>query len=75
MILKVQNELFLGLLFLSCVPGGGLGFLIVSITGDTDMELSNILNCLQILLPLGKLQPVISIVRHSGACMPCTGYT
>lgn len=56
MILKVQNELFLGLLFLSCVPGGGLGFLIVSITGDTDMELSNILNCLQILLPLGMLR-------------------
>lgn len=53
-MLKVQNELFLGLLFLSCIPGGGLGYLLVSITGDTDAELSIILNFLQMLLPLGK---------------------
>lgn len=52
-IIKVQNEVLLGLLFLTCVPGGGLGFLIVTITGNTDAELSIILNFLQIILPLG----------------------
>lgn len=54
-MLGVQNEIILGLLFIACVPGGGMGHLIVAITGDTELELSIALNMFHLLIPLGKL--------------------
>lgn len=63
-LLGVQNELELGFLFLTCVPGGGLGHLIVAITGNTSADLSVMLQALQLLIPIGEL--FMSLLTLSG---------
>lgn len=47
-------ELGVGILICACVPGGGLGHLIVVVTGNANTELSVAINFLQIFVPLGK---------------------
>lgn len=51
---KVLPEIGLGILLSSCIPGGGLGHLIVLVTGNANTELSIAINFLQIFVPLGK---------------------
>ena len=51
---EVLPELGLGILICTCVPGGGLGHLIVVVTGNANTELSVAINFLQIFVPLGK---------------------
>ena len=54
--LDVQNELAIGFLLVSCIPGGGLGYLIVAVTKDTDVALSLVLNTFHVFIPLGTLK-------------------
>lgn len=56
-LVKLSNvlpELGIGILICSCVPGGGLGHLIVVVTGNANTELSVAINFLEIFIPLGK---------------------
>lgn len=57
---NIQNEIALGLLYLTCLPGGGLGHLIVAITNQTDLELSIAINAFEMLLPIGKCKIIVS---------------
>ncbi|XP_067937601.1 sodium/bile acid cotransporter 5-like [Watersipora subatra] len=52
---RVQTEIAIGILLSACVPGGGLGHLIVLVTGNANTELSVAINFLQIFVPLGTL--------------------
>jgi len=51
---NISPEIAVGMLLCSCVPGGGLGHLIVLVTGNANTELSVAINFMQIFVPLGK---------------------
>lgn len=53
-IAKILPELAVGVLICACVPGGGLGHLIVAVTGTADPELSVAINFLHIVISLSK---------------------
>lgn len=53
-VAAIPPEIAVGILLCSCVPGGGLGHLIVLVTGNANTELSVAINFLQIVVPLGK---------------------
>lgn len=55
---KVLPELGVGILICACLPGGGLGHLIVVVTGNANTELSVAINFLQIFIPLGEFRLV-----------------
>ena len=51
---QLLTEMAVGILLCACVPGGGLGHLIVLVTGNANTELSVAINFMQIFVPLGK---------------------
>ena len=64
-------EIAVGILLCSCVPGGGLGHLIVLITGTANTELSVAINFLQIFVPLGMLTFKYTYMYCLSVCMSC----
>lgn len=71
---QVLPEFAVGVLICACIPGSGLGHLIVLITGTANCELSVAINCLHIFLTLGKLVYHIHVVKiksrsdHTNIC-------
>lgn len=51
---QLPHEFAVGILICASVPGGGLGYLIVVVTGTANTELSVAINFLHIFIVVGK---------------------
>jgi len=56
-IVKMTPELSLGLFYVACVPGGGMGHVIVSMT-QGDRALSMAIHCFATVIAIGKRRGV-----------------